>query len=266
MPGAVRAELPRGTVVRLLNRAPLSLEQGRETKTWRAIVPPAGDVRHIQAAGVRVDRAAHSSAGPVPALARSNEIQASYASGASAPLIPPEVADALAQIESAHRAIVRDSVELWRLDGIRQRYESLLRSVTDKASGNEIRARLEIVARHEALARDARQIETLLRRSRRRDASLALDERRLVDAQQPQAQPYSAVGLIQASSRKVGGQKVFALINRDGATEAYLDIPPGIELRRLMTHRVGVRGTVNYNEALRARVITVRDVEPIDQP
>ena len=44
-------------------------------------------------------------------------------------------------------------------------------SVTDSASGNAIRARLDVVARHEAMAKDARQIETLLERSRRRDGT-----------------------------------------------------------------------------------------------
>ena len=72
------------------------------------------------------------------------------------------------------------------------------------------------------------------------------------------------MGLIQASSRKVGGQKVFALIGRDGATQAYLDIPPGIDVKGLRTHRVGVRGAVHYDETLRSRVINVREVEALD--
>ena len=136
--------------------------------------------------------------------------------------------------------------------------------MTDSASGNAIRAQLDEVARHEAIATDARQIETLLARSRRRDGIVALHERRLADAQKPQARPYNIVGLIQASSRKVGGQKVFALIGRDGSTQAYLDIPPGIDVKGLMTHRVGVRGAVHYDEALRSRVISVREVEALD--
>jgi hypothetical protein len=80
----------------------------------------------------------------------------------------------------------------------------------------------------------------------------------------PRTRPYNIVGLIQASSRKVGGQKVFALIGRDGSTEAYLDIPPGIDVKGLMTHRVGVRGAVRYDEALRSRVISVRELEALD--
>ena len=54
-------------------------------------------------------------------------------------------------------------------------------------------------------------------------------------------------------------------VRGDGSTEAYLDIPPGIDLKGLMTRRVGVRGTVHYNESLRARLISVRDLEPLDK-
>ena len=57
IPGLPRVELTRGTVVRLLNRAPMTVGQGRDRRTWRAIAPPPGDVRHIHASGVRIDPA-----------------------------------------------------------------------------------------------------------------------------------------------------------------------------------------------------------------
>ncbi|MBV8554966.1 MAG: hypothetical protein JO116_05330, partial [Planctomycetaceae bacterium] len=60
------------------------------------------------------------------------------------------------------------------------------------------------------------------------------------------------------------GQRVFALIGPDGSTVAYLDIPPGLDVRPLVARRVGVRGTIHYNEDLRARLIAVRDLEPLD--
>jgi hypothetical protein len=115
------------------------------------------------------------------------------------------------------------------------------------------------------MARDARLFETLLERSRRRDGALALNRRRLADAQGPRVRPFDVQGLILPSSRQVDGQKVFTLIGRDGQTEAYLEIPPGIDVKRFMTRRVGIRGTVHYNEALRARLISVRDLEPLDE-
>jgi hypothetical protein len=269
IPGALRMELAQGSVVQLLSRPPLYLGEGGQRRTWRAIAPPQGDVRYIHADGVRIDirqmRAGETESAPSPAPPA--EIRTAYATPAAQPAatIAPDVAHALARIESVHRAALHAPIEQWNLTEVHKRYEDLLRGLTEPAAISAIRARLEEVARHEATARDARQIETLLARSRRRDASIALDERRLADAQTPQAQPYNMVGLIQPSSRRVEGRKVFALIGGDGTTQAYLDIPPGIDVRALMTHRVGVRGTVRFEELLRARVVSVREIETLDR-
>jgi hypothetical protein len=54
------------------------------------------------------------------------------------------------------------------------------------------------------------------------------------------------------------------LIANDGSTIAYLDVPPGLDLSRLVARRVGVRGEPHFNEELGARLITVRDVEMIE--
>jgi hypothetical protein len=279
MPGAPRSALAQGTVVKLLKYAPLVLGDGQRGRTWRAIEPPGGDVRYIPAAGVRVASRSDTQhgAGPLPEVSGGSlprlaspsltaEIQAAYVPPQPAAERPvaPDIADAIARIESLHRASLHAPVEQWRLDDVRGRYETLLKSVTDSSAGAAIRERLDDVGRQEAIARDARQIETLLARSRRRDATVALGQRRMADAQKPGFRSYDIEGLIQASSRKVEGRKVFALIGRDGATQAYLDIPPGIDVKGLMTHRVGVRGAVHYDEALRARVISVREVEALD--
>jgi hypothetical protein len=268
MPGTPRSVLARGTVVQLLKYAPLVVGQGTQRRTWRAIEPPRGDVRYIPSAGVRITtrRQTPQETQPPLAPAPTAEIQAAYAppqAQAERP-VAPDIADAIARIESIHQAALRTPVEQWRLEEVRQHYETLLKSVTDSAAGSAIRARLDELARQDAVARDARQIETLLSRSRRRDATVALGKRRLADVQKPQARAYDIEGLIQASSRKVEGRRMFALIGRDGATQAYLDIPPGIDVRGFMTHRVGVRGAVNYNAALRARVISVREIEALD--
>jgi hypothetical protein len=267
MPGVPRVVLPEGMAVRLLDRPPLTLGRGDGRKTWRAIDSPSGDVRHVPAEGVRWvrERPAQDRAEPATAPEPIAEIRAVFAPGEDDAALPGEVAAELAQVESLHRSILNGPIAQWRLEGVRQRYEALLRGVTDSRAGNAIRRRLDAVARDEAMARDARLIETLLDRSRRRDGTLALQQRRLAEAQNPATQPYDVMGLIQSSSRMVEGQKVFALIGGDGSTQAYLDIPPGIDVRRLMTRRVGVRGTVHYNEALRARLISVRTVEPLDK-
>jgi hypothetical protein len=269
MPGTPRTALVRNSVVKLLKYPPLVVGQAPQRRTWRAIEPPRGDVRYIHSAGVRIATRPETPHETRPAPAAPAEIQAVYAPPQAQVHgerpVAPDIADTIARIESLHQAALRAPVEQWRLEEIRQRYETLLKSVTDSAAGSAIRARLDEVARQEAFARDARQIQTVIARSRRRDSTVVLGQRRLADLQKPQARAYDVEGLIQASSRKVGGQRVFALIGRDGSTEAYLDIPPGVDVKGLMTHRVGVRGAVHYNEALRARVISVREIKALDQ-
>ena len=89
--------------------------------------------------------------------------------------------------------------------------------------------------------------------------------RRLAHAEQPLERPYDAEGLVQPSSRMVGGQKVFALIGPEGTTLAYLDLPAGLDASHLVARRVGVRGSIPYDEDLRARLIAVEDIDPLER-
>jgi hypothetical protein len=267
MPGVPRALLPSGAAVRLLDRPALTLGDGDDLRAWYAIEPPPGDVRFVRAEGIRLDTQGRPpSADPTPPPSPVAEIRTGYAPGpgADAGPVPPQVASSIAAIDADFRAVLRGPIEDWRLDGIRRRYEELLRGAADPASGGAIRSRLEEVARRGAMADDARTIATLLERSRRRDASLALGLRRLSDAQNPGARPYDYQGLVQPTSNRVGGRKVFALIGPDGQNQAFLDIPPGIDVKSLMTRRVGVRGAASYNESLHKLLIRVRDLDPLD--
>ena len=63
----------------------------------------------------------------------------------------------------------------------------------------------------------------------------------------------------------VDGHKVFALIGREGKTDAYLDIPPGLDPEPFLASRVGVRGQAHFSEDLGTRLITVRDMENLEQ-
>jgi hypothetical protein len=63
----------------------------------------------------------------------------------------------------------------------------------------------------------------------------------------------------------VEGRKLYALIGSSGSTLAYLDIPPGLDLDAVASRRVGVRGTTHYNADLGTRLITVRDLEAIEE-
>ncbi len=66
-----------------------------------------------------------------------------------------------------------------------------------------------------------------------------------------------------------GGATAMALLSarkiaEKGIPVAYLDIPPGIPTASLLTRKIGVRGSVRYVESLGSRLITVRDLDPLD--
>jgi hypothetical protein len=195
MPGPPRAPLPKGTVVRLLDRPGLTLGEGPKVRSWRAIAPPMGEVRYVRADGVRLDPIATTS---------------------------PRVADA--QVRPAQRRPAGDA--------------------------------------NEAI----RKFEEALQRSRRLDAEAARIKQKLADARTFTDRAYDAKGLLQASSRQHDGQRVHALIGPEGRPIAYLAIPPGIPAGRLLARKVGVRGDVHFDEALGNRLITVRDLDPLDKP
>jgi hypothetical protein len=109
------------------------------------------------------------------------------------------------------------------------------------------------------------KFEEALERSRRIDLEVARAKQKLADSRTLSDRSYDAKGLLQASSRKVDGQKVHALIGPKGVPIAYLAIPPGIAANRLLSRRVGVRGEVHYNESLGNRLITVKDLDPLEK-
>jgi hypothetical protein len=111
-----------------------------------------------------------------------------------------------------------------------------------------------------------RKFEDALERSRRIDHDVAQIQQKLAESRTQTERSYDAKGLLQASSRKVDGQKVHALIGPQGVPIAYLAIPPGIPANRLLARKVGVRGDVHYNESLGTRLITVKDLDPLDKP
>jgi hypothetical protein len=110
------------------------------------------------------------------------------------------------------------------------------------------------------------RFEEAIRRSRRRDQEVSLARQKLAEARTGTERAYDARGLLQASSRKVDGQRVHALIGPEGVPIAYLSIPPGIPAARLLARKVGVRGEVHFNESLGTRLITVRDLDALDKP
>lgn len=253
LPGPPVVELRAGAAVRLLDRPPLVTG----ATTWLAVAPPEGDVRYVRAEGVRVEAPL-----PPPPPERHGpprEVRAAFEPS-------PFGADAaeVAAIEAEHRAALDPPVDRWQLAPVRSHYEALLKRTTDPAAARALRGRLDLVARHESVARSARTFETILQRSRRRDGRVAMTMRAVADLDRPRRGGFLAEGLVQPSSRQVDGRRVYALIGSDGAPVAYLDVPPGLDARSVISRRAGVRGSVRYDENLNARLIAVRDLEPLD--
>jgi hypothetical protein len=181
-------------------------------------------------------------------------------------LVRAEVAAQIKSVDELRQSIrTRQSIARWQMGRVRLNYEEILRKAGGDARVEEaIRARLVGVTRDERAAKAARTIEAILSRSHRRDQEIAAEIERVAVAGRSHARAYSAVGYVQASSRKIDGRKLYVLIGRDGSTVAYLDVPPGLEIEPLLAHRVGVRGDPHFNEDLGSKLITVRDVEKME--
>jgi hypothetical protein len=250
----------------LLNRPPVRFGKGATQTVWQAIEAPTGQSYYVRADGTRT----------VPSPQRDiAEVQTAYeqdgsqhAANRNGPpaVLPAEVASELASIEAMHRSIVSEQpIEQWRFEGVRGRYQALLkRAGDDRAVEEAVRVQLARVTRHEQAAQAARTIRSTLARSHSRDQSVTDVERRLGHAGRSAPRSYHAVGLVKPSSSMVGGRRLYTLIGSDGSTIAFLDVPPGLDLEPLLTHKVGVRGVSHYDEALNARLITVREMESLE--
>jgi hypothetical protein len=263
MPGPPRSILEHDARVQRLDRPELVVGTGPQATRWVAIAPPSGEVRHVRAVGVTWVES-------VPPSARAElarEVRAAFEPGAKTEAgssLPTEIAAEVARIEAEHRAVLGGAVEGWRLEPIRARYESLLKRAADPGSIAALHERLDLVGRHEEIARSARTFQTLLDRSRRRDLAVVMTRRQLAELDRPQRRPFAAEGLVQPSSRQVDGHRVYALIGPEGTPVAYLDVPPGLDARAVLSRRAGVRGSVRYNESLGARLIAVKELEPLE--
>jgi hypothetical protein len=264
MPGPPWVELSRGTIVRLVDRSPVSIGQGAGATFWYAVVPPADAACYVRAEGLRQP----------PRRQGVSEVLASYmvpvgedpkTPGPAPGTLPPGAMAEIGRVDAMHRSILAEQpIEQWRLDAVRSGYQEILKRWGDNRPVEEaLRLRLARVTRHEQAAAAAREFQEVLTRSRRRDAQVAQLQQRLAAVDRQRTLNYRAIGLVQPSSRVVDGRKLFSLIGADGKTIAYLDIPPGLDVEALGTRRVGVRGAVHYNQDLGTRLITVRDLEPL---
>lgn len=184
---------------------------------------------------------------------------------ASRRVLAPEITAAFERLDLARRAAVTgQAVESWRFDSVRAGYEGMLKTHHDNpAVQAEIRARMADLSRLEAAAEAARKVEAILSRSHQRDQGLARMAQSLEAQERDRSRAYRAIGMIQPSARKTEGRTLYTLIGTDGSRRAYLDVPPGIDADSLLARRVGVRGSVRYDENLGGRLITVRDIEEL---
>jgi hypothetical protein len=204
--------------------------------------------------------------------AHSVYVPACYASSDDENLLPdklsPAIASEIRSIEAMRRSIMTGGpIEQWRFETVRARFKALLKTgASDPAVEEVIRVRQARVTRHEQAAKAARTIQTILAASHRRDREVAELERQLQSATAGHfhSRVYQGVGFMQPSSQEVDGRKVFVLIGKNGATVAFLDIPPGLDPGPLLARRVGVCGVAHYDEELHSRLITVRDLESIE--
>ena len=259
LPGPPGVVLNRGQAVRLLPRKPLTLGEGKGSRTYRAIEPPADELRFVRVEGVDLGYAS------TPIDPRMRRIaQETVEPGIDSQIPPPpEVAAELGRIESDHRRALRGSLETWRLEPVCAAYRQLLAAQASPAARDAVQARLDQAERQARLAKDARTLRSLLEQSRRLDPVLKGTRALLHGPARSTARDFDARGLLQPSSKQVEGQHLFALIGPDGVTVAYIDVPPGLDADRLVGHQVGVRGKPRPRLDLSARLLEVQDLEDL---
>jgi hypothetical protein len=261
LPGPPWAQLKPGTLVRLVDRPPLTMGQGAGASLWIAIVPPDGALCYIRSDGIEE---VTPPSPPVPERLAAYRVDEAEKVPISA--MPADVGAEIQRLDALHHAIlVGQPIEQWRFESVRGGYQAVLKRAGDNPVVEEaLRDRLARLTRHEQAARAARTIQTTLTASRRRDIHVAQTRQRLAAADRARTRTYNAIGFVQPSSREVDGRKLHALIGSNGSTLAYLDIPPGIDVKSLGVQRIGVLGVTHYNQDLGARLITVRDLEAIE--
>lgn len=281
VPGPPRLSLRRGVRVRILDRPPLTVGEGRSRRDWRAIEPPDGMTYYISATGASVPStgligASGPSSSSIRSIANTNAASrvrtisidrelVGLGVTQSAANLPPSLEASLRTIETEHKSQLQRPLEAWHLDGVLARYQALLEATGDLSGQAFLRSRIAHVRRQQEAADAARRVRSLLLQGQGRDFQSVPSQPGTGSATWKSEVEHDAIGLLQRSNRIVGGVRVYALIGRDGSAIAYLKMPPGINTERLLAREVGVRGEVGYDGDLRARVIDVRELEVLSQ-
>ncbi len=267
LPGPVCARAVAGSAVRFLDLPPLELASPSGITVWRAIAPPEGVRWYIAAWSATPAESLPSRAKNesmlLPGAVDAALSMTSFVPGEGA--VRVEVESELARLAALERAMVRKPIDEWDFRPILNALDNLIATTSDAKAQALLKPRRARVAARLEAEEASRSIERVIERGRRRDRELAALLRDEELGPRPTARPFLARGLVQPSSREINGERVYALIGDDGKTVAYLKIPPGLEVGPQMSKRVGVRGKLSYDEDLRARLIAVEDLIPLDR-
>ena len=272
-----------GTELVLLDRPPLVLRQGDERRVWYAIEPPSCEVRYIAAEGVTwTDPAGlESDSDPDEPPPRLDFLTSAASPGgdrlgridpefvAVGPVarevgLSPPFESELKRIEREHRAALSRPIEAWSLEPIEAEYRQLRDQSTIGNEKQAVEIRLEQLRKQIQAAQTAKTLRDLIEQSRQRDRDFQRIRERLGTIAGGEEGAFDAEGLLQPSSAMLEGRKAYVLIDDTGSTAAYLLMPPGIRVDEFLSSRVGIRGDSRYDAQLKARVITVREVEHVD--
>lgn len=257
-PGSVVSE---GAVLTPGRKPPIEIVYGRRSRRYLSVVEPGGPIgeRFVLSSGLES-----------PALAtKSPEIRATEPAVRRASFVendpvglPPDLVGSFRNVEEGHRAILARPIESWDLEPIRRDYRALMAGLREPAALGAIRSRLDQIDREDEMAKSAREFEGLVRRSRQRDAVVERTRDSIKALRASEVASFDAEGLLQRSSKRVEGEKVFVLLDDEGLVVTYLKLPTGVDARNLLSRQVGVRGKSRFDEGLRFRLIEARDVEP----
>lgn len=275
LPGPPKRTLRRGDMVELVDVGPLRVRFGTERVVWRAIAPAADELFYVRIEGIELigkrfrnrsrlkrTKTASTIESDSSETARVDESLARLGPRASNAALPDAIEAEIRSAEDEHRAMLREPIEQWNTGSIAHRYRRILaRNNLPAAAATIVRARLEELKRQEEAATAATELDDRLRRGRRRTGGSVAKKFGPNAAKPKMKRPFDAVGLLQPSAKLHDGEKVFALIARDGLISTYLAIPPGYDTRPLIAHRVGVRGEKRFDESIGGNLILVNELE-----
>jgi len=275
----VQVRLERGEEVEILAAEPLTINGQQEL--WCKIVPPSGEFRFIY--GRFVDR--NRPLQHMPEII--NDIE-------SPPLTPRSHSsdtdaagsfDAnLTAIDLALSATVVQDMATWRFDDLERRAERAMDRAQSADERDRARQLLDRIAKFEDIKRRNDAIAGIITDSDRRrlqltsltTASMATASTATSSMMTTPSQPwnggvrpagsrrYDAVGMLTTVRSMRPHAPPFVLLDANRQPVAFVTPMPGVDLRPLVGHQIGVSGQRGYMPELKKPHITVMLADPLD--